>query len=570
MAARPARTPVGGGPPRPGRRRVPSVPRPVRLVLLTVAGTVLILAVVWAVDVKVNGDRVARNVTVAGINVGDMEPDELAAVVNQIAQSYAESTVEIDSDGGRFEAGAPEFGLVVRQDRTVEAVLHVGRGGFAGKRMFDWARSFVSSRTAPVIITLDQRSVARVVATRDPGRTDPVEPSIAVEGDRMVVVEGKPGRGIPPDALARALAREAPEGVPLKVRVERSALPPRFSAEDATGLTERAEALAARGLPVSVGKAQAQVPASAIRKWLRAVPAGETLGLGVDGDSIAETLSELIPGTSTPPVNAGFTISGGQVVVTPSRPGTGCCAPEAAAVVQNALLNRSTVDDPVVLPVKSVPPSRTEDEARQLGIVEPLASFTTSHAAGEPRVHNIHLAADRIRGSVIEPGGTFSINRILGPRTSAKGYVEAPVIGEKSTFEKSVGGGISQLATTAFNAGFLAGVDIPEYMMHTLYISRYPYGREATLSYPSPDLKLRNNSGKGILVWTSYSATSVTVTLYGTRFTEVSMSNQTKSERGPCTVVVTERTRRFLSDGHTSVDRFRGQYAPKEGVECPR
>jgi len=531
---------------------------------------VVVLGAVWAVDVKVNGDRVARNVTVAGIDVGDMEPDELAVVVNQIAQSYAESAVLIDSDGGRFEAKAPEFGLAVRQDRTVEAVLGVGHHGFAGTRMFDWARSFVADRTAPVVITLDQRSVARVVATRDPGRTGPVEPSIAEEGNHMVVVPGKPGRGIPPDRLARALAREAPRGLPLKVRVERSALPPRFSPEDAAGLTARAESLAAQGLPVSVGSAAAEVPPSAIRKWLRAVPAGDSLGLGVDGDSIAATLGELVPGASTKPVDAGFTVVGGQVAITPGRPGTACCSPQAATIVQSALLNRSSITGPVVLPVRSVAPKRTEDEARQLGIVEPLASFTTNHPAGEPRVHNIHIAADTIRGTVIEPGATFSVNRVLGPRTAAKGYVEAPVIGEKSTFEKSIGGGISQLATTTFNAAFLGGIDIPEFMMHTLYISRYPYGREATLSYPSPDLKLRNNSGHGILVWTGYTGTSITVTLYGTRFTEVGMTNQTKSANGPCTVVVTERTRRFLSDGRTAVDRFRGQYAPEQGVECPR
>jgi vancomycin resistance protein YoaR len=119
-----------------------------------------------------------------------------------------------------------------------------------------------------------------------------------------------------------------------------------------------------------------------------------------------------------------------------------------------------------------------------------------------------------------------------------------------------------------FNAAFFAGLEIPEYQMHGLYISRYPYGREATLSYPRPDLKVRNNSPYGVLVWPTYSGTSITVSLYSTKWVEeVTQSNQTTSEQGPCKVVTTERTRRWL-DGRTAVDRFSGRYAPAEGVQC--
>jgi vancomycin resistance protein YoaR len=221
----------------------------------------------------------------------------------------------------------------------------------------------------------------------------------------------------------------------------------------------------------------------------------------------------------------------------------------------------------VELPLRTIKPRRDEQAARALGISEPVGTFTTNHAAGQPRVSNIHLIADLIRGQVIEPGQTFSVNDFVGPRTRAKGFLEAPIIDGEGNFSDDVGGGISQFVTTMFNAAFFAGLDIPTYGMHGLYIDRYPYGREATISYPSLDLKVRNNTPHGVLIWTSYTDTSITVTLYSTRTVSGEQTGQTTSPRGECTAVTTERTRTY-TDGRTAVDRFSALYAPREGVKC--
>jgi vancomycin resistance protein YoaR len=282
---------------------------------------------------------------------------------------------------------------------------------------------------------------------------------------------------------------------------------------------------------------------------------------------MGDDLRGLFPDAVVPPVDAGLSVSGGSVVVTPSRTGKGCCAPEAVEAVATALAGPPPTT-PVSLPLHDVPARRTEDAVRRLGIAEQVATFTTAHNPGEPRVHNIHLIADMLRGKVIEPGATFSVNGAVGPRTTGNGFVDAPVIGDNNTFDTSPGGGISQFATTLFNAAFFAGLEIPEYQMHGLYISRYPFGREATLSFPHPDLKVRNNTPYGVLIWPTYTGSSITVSLYSTHSVDATQSNQTTVDQGPCKVVTTERTRHFV-DGRTLVDRFSGRYAPKEGVRCP-
>ena len=180
---------------------------------------------------------------------------------------------------------------------------------------------------------------------------------------------------------------------------------------------------------------------------------------------------------------------------------------------------------------------------------------------------NIHKMANYVRGAVIEPGETFSINDYVGRRTIARGFVDAPIIGAGNRFDSDVGGGVSQFATTAFNATFFVGLEIPEYQFHTIYISRYPYGREATLAFPRPDLKIKNTSPYGVLIWTSYTGTDITVTLYSTKWVDAKQSAQYTSVYGRgCTAVTTERTRTFLADGHSQVDKFTGSYVPGEGA----
>jgi vancomycin resistance protein YoaR len=304
-----------------------------------------------------------------------------------------------------------------------------------------------------------------------------------------------------------------------------------------------------------------------MRPWMRTVAGFDRLGVETEPQAVRDDLAELLSGAGEAPVDAGFRPTGGGVAITPSKTGTTCCAPEAAELVERALRDRP--GQPLGLPLAVVQPARDDARATQLGVREVVGSFTTRHPGGQPRVANIHKMADYVRGAVIEPGETFSINGHVGRRTIARGFVDAPIIGEGNRFDSDVGGGVSQFATTAFNAAFLAGLEIPEYQFHTIYIDRYPFGREATLAFPKPDLKIRNTSPYGVLVWPTYSGTEITVTLYSTKWVETRQSAQYRSRVGAgCTAVTTERTRTFLSDGHREVDKFSGTYVPGEGTHC--
>jgi vancomycin resistance protein YoaR len=155
--------------------------------------------------------------------------------------------------------------------------------------------------------------------------------------------------------------------------------------------------------------------------------------------------------------------------------------------------------------------SLTRAEKKKLDV---LARFSTKFPPNQPRVKNIRRIADLMDGLVIEPGQSFSVNHFIGKRTEENGFVMAPSILDAEMSE-TVGGGISQFATTLYNALYDAGFPIMEHKPHSHFISRYPAGVEATLSWPGPDLSFKNDSEAPLVIETSVSKDRVSVKLLG-------------------------------------------------------
>ena len=150
-----------------------------------------------------------------------------------------------------------------------------------------------------------------------------------------------------------------------------------------------------------------------------------------------------------------------------------------------------------------------------MGITGPVGSYETFYGGDPNRIHNVQLVAHLVDDKLIAPGATFSFNGTTGERSAEKGFLEAPVIvnGELQT---GLGGGVCQVSTTVFNAAYEAGLRITARTNHSLYISHYPLGRDATVNYPDIDLKFVNDTGHWLLLRTYVGPSSLTVALYGT------------------------------------------------------
>jgi vancomycin resistance protein YoaR len=160
-----------------------------------------------------------------------------------------------------------------------------------------------------------------------------------------------------------------------------------------------------------------------------------------------------------------------------------------------------------------VSPASASAATRAGAEIQPVASFTTRFTCCPPRVHNIRRAAQLLDGRLIPPGARFSMNTALGRRTRARGFVPAPMISGGRLVD-SVGGGISQVATTLFNAAFFAGLRLVAHTPHSFYITRYPMGREATISWGGPELVFDNDWSAALRMRLLVSSTAISVKFY--------------------------------------------------------
>jgi vancomycin resistance protein YoaR len=532
--------------------------------ILIVAAAVL----TWVVDTRVaNGDKVPRNVTLAGDAIGGLSEPHLTGHVRDLSEGYLDTPVEITSGDRTLETTVGELGGRVNQEATVEAALDIDQGPGA------WIGRLTSDEVAPVVVGLRNNPVeAELAVLEGSERTSAIEPLIQHSELGFAVVPGEPGNGIPASEVIDQVIAGAADGEdPITVDADVVEIPPRFTDDEAQALAEEANDLTRDGINITADGEQAHVDAALLGPWITSQPGENALQLVLDREQVAEDLPGLLPDVGTPPRAASFTVTNGQPRIVPGQPGTGCCAPGSARQVIAALREgRDTVE----LRLTRVRPARDAEWAQSLGIVEeislpdqePCTSYsaegcrmTTHHSCCEGRVQNIQRMADLVRGYVIPPnGGHFSINEHVGPRTLENGFVEAGAI-ENGEHVTAVGGGVSQFATTTFNAAFFAGLDIPNYQFHTEHLSRYPFGRESTVSYPAPEFRVVNNTPYGVLMWPTYTDTSITVHLYSTRFATGAQTGQTTGTNGSCTTVTTQRTRTFV-DGHTENDSFSGYY----------
>ena len=339
---------------------------------------------------------------------------------------------------------------------------------------------------------------------------------------------------------------------------------------------DRLNTLANQPLSIKVDKLVKVIDPATVKSWL--LPEIDTttgtFTVAVDGTKITNDLSVLFGQAGNRGLPATFRIDypsfdlskhpEGKIAIVPGSDSTVCCEAAPEKVLQ-ALA--TPLGEPLELSLRTKTAAESAQEASLLGITERIATFTTPHPCCQNRVINIHKIADAARGAIILPGQTFSVNGYVGERTPEKGYVKDAGI-SYGAHVVQYGGGTSQFTTTLFNNAFFAGMDIVDYQMHTEYFTRYPYGREATLSWQHPDLKIKNISDHAILIWTYYTGTSLTVELYGTHF--VSYADQTAQSvtpSGTCTYVRTERTRTFL-DGTTKKDYFATTYFQPLTKDC--
>lgn len=531
---RPSRRPISGPPPQRLNRTV------VKRAGLAVGAVLAVAGIGYTVDWVLSAGQVPRGTVVAGIEVGGLDTAAADARLRAELTPRADRELPLRIGDVQTRLVPATAGLAVDWDGTWARI------GQQPLNPLTRLISFFSTRDVAVASAVDDAALDRQLTALRVHDRPSVEGTIAFDKARPVAVAPVPGRVLDLSAARAELIDEWITGITVDLPVHPAPLTVRPEAVDQA---LRAVAEPAVRAPITfAGKgASAKLDPEQIATVISFVPDGQGgLGLSVDQNIAVGLLAPQLVATEIEPKDATFALNGGKPTVVPAVVGDKINWPKTFEQFTALLAAPQERIGQVVY--EKVEPKLTTEAAQGLGVVEPMGSFTTNGFSGPSGV-NIKVVARKVNGAVVKPGDTFSLNDFTGPRGTAEGYVESGIIdhGRPGT---AVGGGISQFATTLYNAAYFAGMEDAGHTEHSYYISRYPAAREATVFDGAIDLSFRNNTPTGVYIEAVTTDSEVTVRLWGTKTVEVeSVTGERTKPTEPTTVKLPKGKDCIASEG---------------------
>jgi vancomycin resistance protein YoaR len=462
---------------------------------LAVAGLVTLLGGLYVAGWLFLGGSVPSGTKVADVDIGGLSPDDAAARLETELADRADQPIRLVWQGHRFQLDPQQAGL--RLD--VEATVRKAGGG----RSWDPTRMvevlFSTGDVRPVIDVDESALDAALDRLAQQIDRPPVEPRILFSaGGGHTVTQSRSGHALDRRAVADdILAAYLRSDEPVQVRIE--------AVQPTAGEREIARALDTYAGPVRSGPIRLRVAGRTVDLAVRQFAPALSLRV-VDGEfrpafdvgRLATNTAGLRQQVDARPVNARLILRRERPAVVPARPGRRLNAARVAAAITPALARTGPARTVEVRPSMWEAPFSTAD-ARKLGIRRVVSRFTTRYPHARYRNVNLGRAARLINGTVLRPGETFSFNREVGRPSRANGFTTGYVI-NGNLIAKDVGGGVSQVATTAFNAAFFAGLEDVQHRPHRIFNNRYPVGREAMVAWPSVDLQFKNTTPYGVMI----------------------------------------------------------------------
>lgn len=457
-------------------------------------GLALVAGTLYVGGYFLTGSRMPANATIGGVDVSGKSPSDARAAVDKALTPHVDREIVLAHGKTEFRIKPKAAGLAFDLDRTISEA-----GGERSWKPADMAGLFFGDHETDPELDVDDAKLQSTIGTiGETVNRDVVEAQITFPDGKPKAREPKAGR-----VIARADAATAIRGAYLvsdeQVLVPTAVVEP---AVDSDGLAEAmktiAEPAVSDPITIRVGDKLVSLPVSAYAPALVIRVKDSKLQPYLDPKKLAGPLTDSTTGIGKKAVDATVKIQNGKPVVMPGKEGVGL-QPKEMAVKLLPALTQSGSKRAVEVEAKVVDPLFTTEDAKALKITEKISSFETRFPYAEYRNINQGRAAELIDGTILKPGETFSFNNTVGERTAANGFVNGTVI-NGGVFREELGGGVSQVATTTYNAGFFGGMDDVEHHPHAFYINRYPVGREATVYFGSLDLRFKNPTKYGVLI----------------------------------------------------------------------
>ena len=550
-----------------------------RTVVLSVLGALAVVGLYVVAQWSLS-ERVPTGTTVAGVTVGGLDREEALDRLESQLGPRAAAPVVITADGATAEVDPADAGLAFDPAATVDALT-----GFSLNPARLWLHIMGGDAEPPSVTIARDRLDAAAAEVAASLYRPAVDGTVGFEGDEAVYTPASDGALVTEESVADALStRWLLTDGPLEVPTE--AIGPAVSEAATADAFAQAQLVVAGPVTVEVGGQSAELPPEVLASVTRFEQVGGVLAPRFDGEALHAAVVERTTDLLAEPTDARFTFVDGRPYVEAGTAGTTLDAEALATAVQFAALGAERT-----APVELVEndPELTQDALEALGITEVVGSFSTGVTSDVVRTNNLRRGAEILTGQLVLPGETFSLLDALGPITAENGFGNAPVIVD-GQFVPGMGGGLSQMATNVYNAAHFAGYQIDERRPHSVWIPRYPAGREATIFAGANriDLRWTNNTPYGALLRSWVSGGQLHFQIWSTPHFRVETSQSGRSNvvpaemrRGPaqgCAArssgsdgfTITNTRRVYLRETGELVDdtSHTWRYRPDHGTYC--
>lgn len=487
-----------------------------RITLGVIVGLLLIAGIAYTWDVIANQGKVPRATSVGGVDISSMERTAAVEKLERELGDVETKPVNVTSGEKSSQLVPAESGLTLNYQKAVDGIPDASYNPVT--RLFSFVKA---TQEIPVAVDIDDTALdGALERVKNELSFAPKDGMLELNNGQLKVTKPVLGQTVEPDDLKNSITENWLD--PAGVEVEPVEVEPAIN-DDAIEAMRTGDVAKALDNPLTINgenNVAGTLRKDEIAQFVSIEAKDGKLELKVDTPKAQQLFEERMDGAQVPGQNAKISFSGDKMNVTPSVDGSIIDWEKTLKDFDKRVKGDERTWD---ADYKPDPAEYTTEMAEKATFNDTVSEFSTggfSGASGE----NIRRVAAQVDGAVVNPGETFSLNGYTGPRGTAQGYVESGIIinGHSGT---AVGGGISQFATTLYNAAYFAGFEDVAHTPHSYYISRYPAGREATVYEGSIDLQFKNTTNTPVRIETDFGGGKITVRFKGVKTYNVESVN---------------------------------------------
>jgi vancomycin resistance protein YoaR len=478
---------------------------------------------------KMHERTVLPGVQVAGVDLAglDRRAAELRIRSALPNLSAGELTVRVGDREGTISYA--EFDRDYDMKYMLDEAFGIGRTGSLLDQLREQVALLLNGAEVEPVMTWDSQRLAAYVAELAMAAQVPVvDAAVARVNGHYVATEASDGlaidvQGVVTQAMAAVHNLSADDA---EIVVDGTVIVPAVATATAQAAAAQAEQVIAGGLPMSGEDLTATIDPQVLSGWIHL----DEVGVGqwelkIEPDPITQYVATYSTEVEVPATNATFAVNGGNIDVVPSAPGRAVDVGPTASSVLSQLQARAAGQAAGAASISFTPiePTLTTEQARDIAPrVTKLGEWTTFYTP-DPEHNgngvNIQIPTNILDGDVVEPGASFDFLTAIGPITSPPYETGGALIHGQIKEDSIIGGGMCSVSTTLFNAAMRFGLPVWAWDNHSIYISRYPVGLDATVWSTSQrnrqTMGFVNDTGYPLVIRGINGPGSVTFEIYG-------------------------------------------------------